>query len=83
VLSAHNDAYGEIFRDLHKLRSGDEVLVHFDGRVFRYIVRKMEIVLPTQVEVMDPTDYPVLTLITCYPYLIDTHRIVVVCDLAP
>jgi sortase (surface protein transpeptidase) len=31
---------------------------------------------------MDPTDYPALTMITCYPYLLDTHRVVVTADLA-
>jgi sortase A len=33
------------------------------------------------VEVMDPTRKPVVTLISCYPYLIDTQRIVVVGEL--
>jgi sortase A len=82
VASAHNDIYGEIFRDLVKLQPGDEVRVYTDETAFRYVVNKVEIVEPTRVEVMGPTDYPILTLITCYPYLLDTHRVVVVADLA-
>lgn len=82
VVSAHNDIYGEIFRDLLKLEPGDEVRVYTDEGAYRYIVNSVEIVLPTKVEVMDPTDYPVLTMITCYPYLLDTHRVVVAADLA-
>jgi len=82
VVSAHNDVYGEIFRDLDKLQSGDEVLVYTDAGAFRYIVNRVEIVAPTKVEVMDPTDYPALTMITCYPYLLDTHRVVATADLA-
>jgi sortase A len=39
------------------------------------------VVLPTQVEVMAPTRDPVVTLITCYPYLVNTHRLVVVGEL--
>jgi sortase A len=39
------------------------------------------VVLPTQVEVMAPTRDPVVTLITCYPYRVDTHRLVVVGEL--
>jgi LPXTG-site transpeptidase (sortase) family protein len=31
---------------------------------------------------MAPTSTPVLTLITCYPYMIDTHRLVVIAELA-
>ena len=82
VAAAHNDIFGEIFRDLLELEPGDEVLVYTDEGAFLYIINKVEIVLPTKVEVMDPTDHPVLTLITCYPYLLDTHRIVAVADLA-
>ena len=82
VVSAHNDTYGEIFRDLDKLEPGDEVLVYTDEGAFRYIVNEVKIVSPTKVEVMDPTDYATLTMITCYPYLVDTHRVVAIADLA-
>ena len=82
VVSAHNDAYGEIFRDLDKLEPGDEVLVYTEEGAYRYIVNRVEIVSPDRVEFMDPTDHPVLTMITCYPYLLDTHRVVVIADLA-
>lgn len=82
IVSAHNDVYGELFRDLHELEPGDEVLVYTDEGAFRYVVNRVEIVSPTRIEVMDPTDYPVLTMITCYPYLLDTHRVVVVAELA-
>ncbi|MBM3188846.1 MAG: sortase [Chloroflexi bacterium] len=82
VVSAHNDIYGEIFRDLVKLEVGDEVLVYTDEGAYRYVVNSVEIVSPTKVEVMDPTEYPVLTMITCYPYLLNTHRVVATADLA-
>jgi len=82
VVSAHNDIHGEIFRHLVKLEAGDEVLIHTNRGTFRYVVSKVEIVLPTNVEVLEPTDCPVLTMITCYPYLVDTHRIVVRAELA-
>jgi sortase A len=41
----------------------------------------MRIVEPTEVSILDPTSTPVLTLYTCYPYGIDTHRIVVTAQL--
>ena len=56
VVSAHNDIYGELFRDLAKLEPGDEVLVYTDKVAFRYVVNRVEIVAPTKVEVMGPTD---------------------------
>jgi len=60
---------------------GDEVTVYTDLGTYRYAVVRVDIVLPTQVEVMDPTDHAVLTMISCYPYLLDTHRVVAVAEL--
>ncbi len=82
VLSGHDDVYGEVFRYLSELKPGDEVLVYTsDGHGFKYVVKTSFLVLPDAVEVMDPTPDPILTLITCYPYLIDSHRLIVVCTL--
>lgn len=77
VLSAHNDVFGEIFRDLDRLNEGDAVLLSTNQHTYTYIVRKTQIVEPTQVEVMDATVEPVVTLISCYPYRVDRQRIVV------
>jgi len=82
VLSAHNDTYGEIFRYLNDLEPGDEILVYTTDLVYRYITSRSEIVAPTQIEVMAPTEHASLTLITCYPYLLDTHRVIIKADLA-
>ena len=81
VLSAHNDIYGEIFRHLDKLELGDEVIVYAGDLPYRYIVTAKQIVEPTDVSVVAPTTKPVATLISCYPYMVDTHRIVVVAEL--
>lgn len=82
VLSAHNDVFGELFRDLDKLEPGDEVVLYTEQKAYTYIVRQTQIVEPTAVEVMAPTRDPVITLISCYPYLIDNQRIVVTAYLA-
>ena len=82
VVSAHNDIFGEIFRQLPDVDLGDEVLVYTVNQVFRYTVTQKRIVDPTEVSVMYPTTSPVLTLISCYPYRIDTHRIVVTAELS-
>jgi sortase A len=78
VLSAHNDIFGEIFRDLDRLKPGDLVIVYTNQRSYTYIVVDTKIVEPTQVEVMEPTIQPTTTLISCYPYLKDNKRIVVI-----
>jgi sortase A len=77
VLSAHNDIFGEIFRELDKLQPGDVVIVYTNQRQYTYIVTGTQVVEPTRVEVMAPTPNPTVTLISCYPYLIDNQRIVV------
>ncbi len=81
VLSAHNDIYGQIFRDLDQLKAGDEIIVYTNQRSYVYTVRETQIVKPDQVEVMAPTRDAVVTLISCYPYMVDKQRIVVIADL--
>lgn len=77
VLTAHNDIFGEIFRDLDKLKPGDQVITYTSQRSYTYIVTATEVVEPTQVEVMGPSDKAIITLISCYPYRVDNKRIVV------
>jgi sortase A len=77
VLAAHNDVYGELFRFLDRLKPGDEVIVYVGQQRYRYVITGSRLVEPTQVEVMAPTSTPTVTLISCYPYLIDSQRIVV------
>ncbi|MFT5193981.1 MAG: sortase A [Cellvibrionaceae bacterium] len=81
VLSAHNDIYGEIFRNLDQLETGDEVVVSSGRESYTYIVNNIQVVEPTAVEVMAPTNHSSLTLISCYPYLIDNKRIIIKADL--
>ena len=77
VLSAHNDVYGELFRYLDKLAPGDQVIISTRQRQYVYIVDRTVLVEPTAVEVMASTGSPTVTLISCYPYLVDNQRIVV------
>lgn len=77
VLSAHNDVYGEIFRYLDRLAPGDQIIISTQQRQHVYIVDRTVLVEPTAVEVMASSGSPTVTLISCYPYLVDTQRIVV------
>lgn len=76
VLAAHNDIYGELFRYLSDVPVGEIITVYAGDEAFRYQITERRIITPDQVEVMLPTTSPTTTLISCYPYLIDTHRIV-------
>jgi len=77
ILSAHNDIFGELFRDLDKLNPGDEVIVYTSQRAYVYIINQTQVVEPTRVDLMAQTQEPVVTLISCYPYMVDNQRIVV------
>ena len=81
VLSAHNDIYGEIFRHLDRLSPGDEVVIRSQTQSFTYRVVNWRTVDPTDVSVMDQTQESIVTLISCYPYLSNTERIVVIAEL--
>jgi sortase A len=82
VLSAHNDIFGEIFRDLDKLSPGDEIIVFSLQRQYVYTVQDTLIVEPTRVDLLEPTTAPTITLISCYPYMVDNQRIIVLGELA-
>lgn len=77
VLTAHNDIYGEIFRSLDQLQPGDEVQIQTVSEIFTYVIQETRVVEPTEVSVLGPTTDPTITLISCYPYAVDTQRIVV------
>jgi sortase A len=63
------------------LDEGDEVIIYTQTQAYTYTIVEMRIVEPTEVSVMDPTHEPTATLISCYPYLVDTQRIVVIAAL--
>jgi sortase A len=82
VLSAHNDIYGMIFRHLDRLKPGDEIIISTERQSYTYVVSEIQVVAPTDVWVMAPTEHASTTLISCYPYMVNNKRIVVFADLA-
>ena len=87
VIAGHHNIAGEVFRDLIKLKRGDEVILDADGQIYRYRVSEILILperdVPEQQRLqnatwMQPTRHERLTLITCWPYESNTHRLVVV-----
>ena len=65
ALAGHRDTF---FRPLQHIRVGDELRVSTLHGDFRYQVRETMVVGPNDVGVLDRTDRPTLTLITCYPF---------------
>lgn len=67
-----------LFRNLDKMEVGDEFYIHNMEGTIAYKVDSIDIVLPHETEkiaINDSKDYA--TLITCEPYMVNTHRLLV------
>jgi sortase A len=64
-IAGHRDT---VFRGLKDIRKGDVVRVTTIDGMFRYKVDWTRIVTPKDTEVLAPSEQPVLTLVTCYPF---------------
>ena len=67
------------FRYLDTLTEGDKVIVKRDGVVYTYSVYESFEVLPEETWVLDNIigEKYTLTLITCTPYMVSSHRLIV------
>jgi sortase A len=87
VLDGHHNVYGEVFRDLEDLNEGDRVEVHTANDVRGYVVT-VKTILPERGQSLEvrvgnakwiqPTNDERITLVTCWPYTNNTHRLVIV-----
>ena len=64
-LAGHRDTF---FRKLRDINPDDEIRIVTKEGVFQYYVQRTSIVMPRDVWVLNQTDYPALTLVTCYPF---------------
>jgi sortase A len=87
VLSGHVDYRGQVFKDLNKVHKGDEVTVYTQNGQYIYVVTDLVIVKEEGVSdeqkranaaYMNPTADQTLTMITCWPYGVDDHRLIVI-----
>lgn len=68
---------GEVFKRLPDIKLGDAVVLYTQVQAFAYQVAAKKVVLPEEVSVLNPSPDETLTLITCVPDLIYTHRLIV------
>ena len=69
-VAGHRDGF---FRALKDIELGDEITITSASGPETYVVSELSIVQPTAVEVLDPTDTPSVTLVTCYPFYFVGH----------
>ena len=79
VLSAHSGlASSKLFSDIDQLKRGDTFFVHVLGEVLAYKVDAINTVLPTDTSLLQIADgKDLVTLVTCTPFGINTHRLLV------
>ncbi len=80
-LAAHNDVYGELFKNLDQMQVGDEFYIQTASQTFTYRVTGTDIVDPSDVHVMGDQGRPTATLISCYPYRVNSKRYIVFAEL--
>ena len=78
VLSAHSGmASSKLFSDIDQLAEGDTFYIHVLGEVLVYKVDAINTVLPTDTSLLQIEDGVQVTLVTCTPFGINTHRLLV------
>jgi len=92
VISGHHNIGGEVFRYLVDLNVGDEVILYVDKTPYHYRVVLRNIVREYGVSDeqrrdnarwIAPTEDERLTLVTCWPYSGNSHRLIIVARPAP
>jgi LPXTG-site transpeptidase (sortase) family protein len=87
VLNGHNTNNGEVFRNLYKLKSGDEIVLHAGRVAYTYAITETLILpeagQPLEVRIenaryIQPTEDERLTLVTCHPYGSLRNRLIVI-----
>lgn len=69
--------YKTVFATLDNLTNGDEIALAYENKVYIYQVFDKVVVKPEQVEVLQPTDEPILSLMTCVPVGTNLKRLVI------
>ena len=79
VLSAHSGlASSKLFSDIDQLATGDTFYIHVLGEVLAYQVDNIATVLPTDTSLLQIEEgKEFVTLVTCTPFGVNTHRLLV------
>lgn len=87
VLSGHNNIKGEVFKNLSAVEPGDTITLYADGYKYDYKVENAFIVKEVgaseeqrrkNAQWIAPTSDERLTLVSCWPYWTNTHRVIVI-----
>ena len=79
VISAHRGLpSAELFTRLDEMEMGDVFYIHVLDRTLAYEVDQIEVILPEELALLQPEEgKDLVTLLTCTPYAVNTHRLLV------
>lgn len=79
VISAHRGLpSAELFTHLDEMEKGDIFYIHVLDETLAYQVDQIEVIEPEELNLLTPEeDKDLLTLLTCTPYAVNTHRLLV------
>lgn len=79
AISAHSGVPSKrLFTNLKRVRKGDMFVMTVAGKHYAYRVFRIQTVLPTAVRELEPErGEDLATLITCTPYMVNSHRLLV------
>jgi sortase A len=77
VFPGHRVTHSHPFLNIDQLAPGDQIVFHMKGRDCVYAVTGTQIVVPSDMWVVDPTPEPTVTIIACHPKHSAAQRIVV------
>lgn len=72
--------YTQVFTLLDKLVIGDKIYIKDNDKEYTYQVANIITVKPNQTEVLNPSDKPILSLMTCVPIGTNLKRLIVQAD---
>ncbi|WP_072910865.1 sortase [Pseudobutyrivibrio xylanivorans] len=81
VIAGHrNYTFGKFFNRLDEVAVGDYIYVDTRSGSYTYVVKEIKIVEPTEKSILSPTEETRLTLYTCTPIYVATHRLVIIAE---
>ncbi|WP_239519529.1 class C sortase [Arcanobacterium phocisimile] len=85
VLTSHTGLQtATLFDNLKDISTGDSIYIDVYGEKLRYVVTGTEVVLPDEADTLYKVEgKDLLTLVTCTPYGINSHRLLVHAERAP
>ena len=92
VLNGHHNAYGEVFKGLVDLEVGDTIFVYSQEKTYEFVIVNRLILEETFMDAktrlenarwLSRSDDVRLTLVTCWPDISYTHRLILVASPVP